>query len=151
MALSCSDSVFDWMDVVTGLLRPKSSRPDFSARIVLLVLRLDASLKIRPSTGKWRWTIRSLARPRAEAEKLAWSCSVGCGVVVLGFWTEAQLPEIVVVVGLVLYRYASGAWITLKALSKGAIIPTKELGMSVDMLWPAVGVSLLVGPVACDS
>jgi hypothetical protein len=33
MALSCIDSVFDWTDVVTGLLRPKSSRPDFSAKV----------------------------------------------------------------------------------------------------------------------
>jgi hypothetical protein len=71
MALSCIDSVFDWMDVGTGLLRPKSSRPDFSARIVLLVLRLDASPKIRTSTGKWRWTIRRLTRPREEVERLA--------------------------------------------------------------------------------
>jgi hypothetical protein len=92
-----------------------------------------------------------VTRPRAEAGRLAWSCSAGCGVVVLGFWTGAQLPETVVVVGLVLYGYASGAWITLKAPSKGASIPTREVGMSVETLWPTVGVSLLVGPVACDS
>jgi hypothetical protein len=96
-------------------------------------------------------SVPRLARPRAEAGRLAWSCSAGCGVVVLGFWTGAQLPETVVVVGLVLYGYASGAWITLKAPSKGASIPTREVGMSVETLWPTVGVSLLVGPVACDS
>jgi hypothetical protein len=72
-------------------------------------------------------------------------------VVVLGFWTGAQLPETIFVVGLVLYGYASGAWITLKAPSKGAIISTKEFGMSVEMLWPTVGVSPLVEPVAGGS
>jgi MCP family monocarboxylic acid transporter-like MFS transporter 10 len=75
--------------------------------------------------------------------------AAGCGISILGFWTGYPLPEPVIVIGLVLYGYTSGAWITLVAPSTGAISPVKELGMRVGMLWSIAAIAVLAGPVAC--
>lgn len=65
------------------------------------------------------------------------------------FWIASPLPDAVIVLGLIIYGFGSGAWITLVAASCGAISPVREFGMRLGMLWSLSSIGILAGPVIC--
>lgn len=67
----------------------------------------------------------------------------------LAFWTGVPLPDAVVVIGIITYGFASGAWITLVAASCATISPTREFGMRLGMLWSCTAILQSFGPVIC--
>lgn len=74
---------------------------------------------------------------------------LGLTVTLLAFWTGVPLPDAVVVIGIITYGFASGAWIALVAASCAAISPTREFGMRLGMLWSCTAVLQTFGPVIC--
>ncbi|WWD01292.1 hypothetical protein V866_008235 [Kwoniella sp. B9012] len=77
------------------------------------------------------------------------SSILGSSISILAFWVASPIPAGAVVVGLVGYGFASGAWVTLVAASTGAISPTREFGMRLGMLWTVTSIPSLIGPVIC--
>jgi MFS family permease len=71
----------------------------------------------------------------------------GLTVTLLAFWTGVPLPDAVVVIGIITYGFASGAWITLVAASCATISPTREFGMRLGMLWSCTAILQSFGPV----
>lgn len=71
----------------------------------------------------------------------------GLTVTLLAFWTGVPLPDAVVVIGIISYGFASGAWITLVAASCATISPTREFGMRLGMLWSCTAILQSFGPV----
>lgn len=74
---------------------------------------------------------------------------LGLTVTLLAFWTGVPLPDAVVVIGIISYGFASGAWITLVAASCATISPTREFGMRLGMLWSCTAILQSFGPVIC--
>jgi MFS family permease len=67
----------------------------------------------------------------------------------LGLWTPSNLPDAVVLIGLLGYGFGSGAWMTLVAASCASISPIREYGMRIGMLFSLSGLPALAGPVIC--
>lgn len=65
---------------------------------------------------------------------------------VFALWT-ANVGTAGSVIGLLVYGAASGAWITLVAACVASISPTCEIGMRLGMLWSAIALPILPGPV----
>ncbi|WOO81387.1 MFS transporter asaE [Vanrija pseudolonga] len=65
---------------------------------------------------------------------------------VFALWT-ANVATAGSVIGLLVYGAASGAWITLVAACVASISPTCEIGMRLGMLWSAIALPILPGPV----
>ncbi|GMK58052.1 hypothetical protein CspeluHIS016_0500840 [Cutaneotrichosporon spelunceum] len=63
------------------------------------------------------------------------------------FWCATPMPAPAAVVGLVGYGFASGAWITLVSAVTAAIAPAEELGTWIGVLWTAISLPILAGPV----
>ncbi|WWC60977.1 uncharacterized protein I303_103554 [Kwoniella dejecticola CBS 10117] len=74
---------------------------------------------------------------------------LGCAISILAFWVASPIGSGAVVVGLVGYGFASGAWVTLVAASTATISPIREFGMRLGMLWSVTSVPSLIGPVIC--
>lgn len=68
-------------------------------------------------------------------------------ITLLAFWTGVPLPGAVVVIGILTYGFASGAWLALVAASCATIGPTREFGMRLGMLWSCTAVLQTFGPV----
>ncbi|WRT67263.1 uncharacterized protein IL334_004230 [Kwoniella shivajii] len=77
------------------------------------------------------------------------SSIIGCSISIFAFWVASPISPAAVVVGLISYGFASGAWVTLVAASTGAISPTREFGMRLGMLWSVTAIPSLIGPVIC--
>lgn len=69
--------------------------------------------------------------------------------VLFAFWCATPMPTVAACFGMALYGFASGAWITLVSAVTAAISPTSEIGMRIGMVWTAVSLPILVGPVIC--
>lgn len=80
-----------------------------------------------------------------------WNVFVTMGIfssaVLFSLWTPTTLPDAAVVIGLLLYGFGSGAWMTLVASSCAAISPMHEVGMRIGIIWSCTGPAALAGPV----
>ncbi|WWC69344.1 uncharacterized protein I206_103282 [Kwoniella pini CBS 10737] len=74
---------------------------------------------------------------------------LGCSISILAFWIASPIGSGCVIVGLIGYGFASGAWITLVAASTATISPIREFGMRLGMLWSLTSIPSLIGPVIC--
>lgn len=74
-----------------------------------------------------------------------------CGMFVslLAFWVPTNEPVPVVIIGLILYGYFSGFWISSVGATCGAVSPTREYGMRLGMLWSLSSIGVLAGPPIC--
>ncbi|TXT06913.1 uncharacterized protein COLE_06244 [Cutaneotrichosporon oleaginosum] len=63
------------------------------------------------------------------------------------FWCATPMPTAAAVAGLCGYGFASGAWITLVSAVTAAIAPPEELGTWIGVLWTAISLPILAGPV----
>lgn len=82
-----------------------------------------------------------------------WKAFVGFGLLasifLFSLWTPTGLSDAPIVIGLIAFGYASGAWVTLVAASCAAISPIREVGTRLGMLWSFAGFPALIGPVVC--
>ncbi|TXT13669.1 hypothetical protein VHUM_01036 [Vanrija humicola] len=78
----------------------------------------------------------------------AWGAAgVSMSITAFAFWTGTPIGSAGVVIGLLLYGYTSGAYITLISASIASISPVSEIGARMGMNWSAIAIPMLIGPV----
>lgn len=78
----------------------------------------------------------------------AWgTMGVSMSITAFALWTGTPIHSAGVVIGLLLYGYTSGAYITLISASIASISPVAEIGTRMGMNWSAIAVPMLIGPV----